>query len=300
MLPAGPNTRAIIINVNAPETRGVAIALQSVTDDLGRGLGPVIVAGFITQLGRVGAFNISVGGWILCGVLLCFLALTIRKDEALMQKQLTQKSQATLQQIRVTGSSAGGGVELGQRLIQLPSKETPAARAAAVQWYSKGSSNSVAAYMHVSAHRGSISHDGTHAAVTAFVLDDDHADGHVKGAGVSSDPGVYEDSNAAADFHHSSSTEQLIELHSISSTREYEMQAAQTQLLPLSSQQELAPAAVLSSAGTRHRGGHLRSRSASGGSGDSGGSRGSRLGKGQGVPVAESIEGVGVHCGGCQ
>lgn len=34
-----------MINVNAPETRGVALALQSVTDDLGKGLGPVIVAG---------------------------------------------------------------------------------------------------------------------------------------------------------------------------------------------------------------------------------------------------------------
>lgn len=34
-----------MINVNVPETRGVALALQSVTDDLGKGLGPVIVAG---------------------------------------------------------------------------------------------------------------------------------------------------------------------------------------------------------------------------------------------------------------
>lgn len=44
---AGPNLRAIMINVNAPETRGVALALQSVTDDLGKGLGPVIVAGVL-------------------------------------------------------------------------------------------------------------------------------------------------------------------------------------------------------------------------------------------------------------
>lgn len=42
---AGPNLRAIMLNVNPPETRGVALALQSVTDDLGKGLGPVIVAG---------------------------------------------------------------------------------------------------------------------------------------------------------------------------------------------------------------------------------------------------------------
>jgi hypothetical protein len=35
----------MMINCNTPETRGVALALQSVTDDLGKGLGPVIVAG---------------------------------------------------------------------------------------------------------------------------------------------------------------------------------------------------------------------------------------------------------------
>jgi hypothetical protein len=34
-----------MLNVNPPETRGVALALQSVTDDLGKGLGPVVVAG---------------------------------------------------------------------------------------------------------------------------------------------------------------------------------------------------------------------------------------------------------------
>lgn len=44
-LAAGPNLRAIMLNCNSPETRGVALALQSVTDDLGKGLGPVVVAG---------------------------------------------------------------------------------------------------------------------------------------------------------------------------------------------------------------------------------------------------------------
>ena len=36
---AGPNMRAAMLNVNEPETRGVALALQSVTDDLGKGAG---------------------------------------------------------------------------------------------------------------------------------------------------------------------------------------------------------------------------------------------------------------------
>jgi hypothetical protein len=52
---AGPNLRAVVINVNTPESRGVALAMQSVTDDLGKGLGPVIVAGE-GCLGAVGAW----------------------------------------------------------------------------------------------------------------------------------------------------------------------------------------------------------------------------------------------------
>jgi hypothetical protein len=43
----GPNLRAVLMNVNEPETRGVAFALQTTTDDLGKGLGPFIVAWFI-------------------------------------------------------------------------------------------------------------------------------------------------------------------------------------------------------------------------------------------------------------
>jgi len=58
----GPNLRAIMINVNAPETRGVALALQSVTDDLGKGLGPVIVAGE-----RAGTAALAAPAWQGCG-----------------------------------------------------------------------------------------------------------------------------------------------------------------------------------------------------------------------------------------
>jgi MFS family permease len=33
----GPNMRAMMMNVNEPETRGVALALQTMLDDLGKG-----------------------------------------------------------------------------------------------------------------------------------------------------------------------------------------------------------------------------------------------------------------------
>ena len=68
---APPNRRAMIMNVNEPETRGVALALHVVLDDLGKGVGPAIVAVLITALGRQLAFSLSILGWVPCGLLIC-------------------------------------------------------------------------------------------------------------------------------------------------------------------------------------------------------------------------------------
>lgn len=88
---AGPNMRAIMLNVNDPETRGVALAMQTVTDDLGRGIGPIIVAGFIGGLGRQHAFNVAIAGWVPCGLLLLGLVFCMSKDEAAMQARLARR-----------------------------------------------------------------------------------------------------------------------------------------------------------------------------------------------------------------
>ena len=44
--------RAVLLNVNEPELRGLALALQTVLDDVGKGLGPFLVAQLIAGLGR--------------------------------------------------------------------------------------------------------------------------------------------------------------------------------------------------------------------------------------------------------
>ena len=84
----GPNIRAMIMNVNEPETRGVALALQSTLDDLGKGLGPALVAALISRLGRSQAFNISAAGWIPCGLLLLLTGFTLSHDEQLMRYRI--------------------------------------------------------------------------------------------------------------------------------------------------------------------------------------------------------------------
>lgn len=80
----GPNVRAMIMNVNEPESRGVALALQTTLDDLGKGLGPVIVASMISTLGRDTAFFWATAGWIPCGILLLLTSFTLVPDEKAM------------------------------------------------------------------------------------------------------------------------------------------------------------------------------------------------------------------------
>jgi Na+/melibiose symporter-like transporter len=85
---ASPVIKSVLLNVNEPEVRGVAGALQTITDDLGKALGPFIVAGFISVLGRTNAFNIAVCGWFLCGFMILSLVLCMRRDEERMQERL--------------------------------------------------------------------------------------------------------------------------------------------------------------------------------------------------------------------
>jgi predicted MFS family arabinose efflux permease len=86
----GPCMRAVMLNVNPPGVRGAALALQSLTDDLGKGVGPVVVAALIGSLGgsRVRAFNLAVIGWVPCGLLILALVFTMRRDETRAQEAL--------------------------------------------------------------------------------------------------------------------------------------------------------------------------------------------------------------------
>lgn len=86
----GPNVRAMIMNVNEPETRGVALALQTTLDDLGKGLGPAIVAFMISGLGRETAFLWAAAGWIPCGLLLLLAYFTLEADEMAMQARMKE------------------------------------------------------------------------------------------------------------------------------------------------------------------------------------------------------------------
>ena len=59
-----PNVKAMLLNTNAPETRGSIFSLFNLADDLGKGFGPVIISFLIVLFGRLWAFNIANIFWL--------------------------------------------------------------------------------------------------------------------------------------------------------------------------------------------------------------------------------------------
>ncbi|MDH7553479.1 MAG: MFS transporter [Spirochaetota bacterium] len=88
----GPNVRAILLNVNTPETRGSIFSLYNLTDDLGKGFGPVIISALIVWFGRIMAFNVANLFWLVCGLLLLVMIWTFPEDEAKLNAILKERA----------------------------------------------------------------------------------------------------------------------------------------------------------------------------------------------------------------
>ncbi len=84
----GPNIRAVLLDSNPPEVRGSVISLYTLCNDLGMGLGPVVVAALVAWQGRLVALNLANGLWLVAGVLLFGVVRSFPRDERAMQQRL--------------------------------------------------------------------------------------------------------------------------------------------------------------------------------------------------------------------
>ncbi|MAN35165.1 MAG: MFS transporter [Candidatus Marinimicrobia bacterium] len=76
-----PNMKAVLMNVNHPNTRGMAFSIYNLADGLGRGFGPFIISFFILQFGRQWGFNLANGIWFFCGLSILLMIKTYSKDQ---------------------------------------------------------------------------------------------------------------------------------------------------------------------------------------------------------------------------
>lgn len=91
---ASSNVRTMLVNVNAPETRGSIFGIYNLADDLGKGLGPWVISLLVASLGRAAAFNVATCFWLLCGAVLLASARTFPRDERALQEILRARAGA--------------------------------------------------------------------------------------------------------------------------------------------------------------------------------------------------------------
>lgn len=88
-----PNVKAMLLDVNPPESRGSIFALYNLADDLGRGFGPFFISMLIVALGRLWAFHVANLFWVACALALLLMIRTFPRDEALMEQRLARAAQ---------------------------------------------------------------------------------------------------------------------------------------------------------------------------------------------------------------
>jgi len=78
----GPNIRAILMNVNDSEVRGTVFSAFTLTDDLGKGLGPSIIVFMTAIFGRRAAYTFAFSFWWISGFFLMCLRTSLPRDTA--------------------------------------------------------------------------------------------------------------------------------------------------------------------------------------------------------------------------
>lgn len=89
---AGPNIKAILLNVNPPEHRGTVFALHNIFDGIGKGIGPFIGGLLIANMGYTFTVYFSALMWIPCGLIYMAIFWTIRKDLNYVKGYLDEKT----------------------------------------------------------------------------------------------------------------------------------------------------------------------------------------------------------------
>eukprot|EP00451_Oxyrrhis_marina_P025316 CAMPEP_0204333884 /NCGR_PEP_ID=MMETSP0469-20131031/17581_1 /ASSEMBLY_ACC=CAM_ASM_000384 /TAXON_ID=2969 /ORGANISM="Oxyrrhis marina" /LENGTH=473 /DNA_ID=CAMNT_0051317301 /DNA_START=8 /DNA_END=1429 /DNA_ORIENTATION=- len=81
---AGPNIKAVLMNVNSAEVRGTVFSAFTLTDDLGKGLGPTLVFVLIAICGRRAAFTLGFCFWGISSAVLFMMGQTLPRDARAM------------------------------------------------------------------------------------------------------------------------------------------------------------------------------------------------------------------------
>lgn len=98
---AGPNVKAMLMNVNVPEHRGAISSIFNLTDSIGAGFGP-FVGGLISSISSLDtAMKISALFWIPCGLLFFVVAIFIHNDVEKVRKKMESVREEMIKNERI-------------------------------------------------------------------------------------------------------------------------------------------------------------------------------------------------------
>lgn len=110
------NVKAVLINVNAPETRGTIFSIFNLADDLGKGLSPFIIGSVLAvALGRVAAFNIAIGMWFLCALAWFAMIRVFPRDLRRLEEELGRRARALGEAQPLPAGATGAAALAGHR-----------------------------------------------------------------------------------------------------------------------------------------------------------------------------------------
>lgn len=111
---AGNNIRALLLNVNSPETRGTAFCMANLANSIGRGAGPALISYLIRRLGaRLPAFDVAIWMWLVCGCVILCMAATVTADEQRVRARMI-RARAVMGDVEM--GSAGVDMDVAENM----------------------------------------------------------------------------------------------------------------------------------------------------------------------------------------
>ncbi|MDQ7794755.1 MAG: MFS transporter [bacterium] len=93
---AGPNVKALLMNVNLPENRGAIASLFALTDSIGRGAGPLLGGWLAVRHGLGWTLNFAISFWFVSALVWLAIAFTAPRDVSLARATVAARARLAL------------------------------------------------------------------------------------------------------------------------------------------------------------------------------------------------------------
>lgn len=102
----GPNTKTMLLDVNAPESRGAIFSIFNITDSLGTGFGRFVAGVLSGMVGLAASLAICSGLWFFCSVFMVLAAAVFMPDIARLRERMARIADEMRANVGAAGTAA--------------------------------------------------------------------------------------------------------------------------------------------------------------------------------------------------